>query len=198
MMDIPIDVEVFCTDGKCGRSTGVVLKPNTDEVTHLIVKEKDVPREEILVPVAAVGATTPDSINLSYTREKVDELQRFMETKYVEVDIPRYAGGVYTLAPYTYAEAEVLPVRQQAVPEGELAVQRGAQVEATDGHVGRVDEFLIDPASERITHLVLQEGHLWGKKDINIPVSEIDRIEENTVHLKIDKRAIEALPAISV
>lgn len=197
-MDIPIDVEVFCTDGKCGRSTGVVLKPKTEEVTHLIVREKDVPHEEILVPVAAVGATTPDSINLSYTRDKVDELQRFMETKYVEVDIPRYAGGVYTLAPYTYAEAEVLPVRQQAVPEGELAVQRGAQVEATDGHVGRVDEFLMDPESERITHLVLQEGHLWGKKDINIPVSEIDRIEGNTVHLKIDKQAIEELPAISV
>jgi sporulation protein YlmC with PRC-barrel domain len=197
-MDIPINVEVFCTDGKCGRSTGVVLKPNTEEVTHLIVKETDAPHEEVLIPVTAVGATTPDSINLSYTLDKVDKLQRFMETEYVEVDIPRYAGGVYTLAPYTYAEAEILPVRRSAVPEGELAVVRGAKVEATDGHVGRVDEFLVDPESERVTHLVMEEGHLWGKKSISIPVSEIDHIEYNTVHLKIDKRAIEALPAISV
>jgi sporulation protein YlmC with PRC-barrel domain len=121
-----------------------------------------------------------------------------MEMEYVEVDIPRYAGGAYSLAPYSYAEAEMLPVRRSAVPEGELAVRRGAHVEATDGHVGQVDEFLVDPESERVTHLVLQEGHLWGKKDVSIPVSEVERIADNTVHLKIDKRAIGALPAVPV
>lgn len=197
-MDIPMDVEVFCTDGKCGRSAGVVLKPKTEEVTHLIVKEKDAPHEEILVPVEAVGATTPDSINLSLTRDMVDKQQRLMETEYVEVNIPRYAGGVYSLAPYSYAESEILPVRRESVPGGELAVRRGARVNATDGQVGHVDEFLVDPESERVTHLVLQEGHLWGKKDVSIPVSEIERIGDNTVHLKIDKRAIGALPAVPV
>jgi hypothetical protein len=45
---------------------------------------------------------------------------------------------------------------------------------------------------------VLREGHLWGQKDVAIPVSEIERIEDNTVHLKIDMRKIEALPAIPV
>lgn len=197
-MDIPMDVEVFCTDGKCGQSTGVVLKPNTEEVTHLIVKEKDAPHEEILVPIEAVGATTPDSINLSLTRDKADKQQRFMEIQYVEVDIPRYAGGAYSLAPYSYAEAEMLPVRRKAVPEGQLAVRRGARVKATDGQVGQVDEFLVDPENERVTHLVLQEGHLWGKKDVSIPVSEVERIVDNTVHLKLDKRAIGALPAVPV
>ena len=53
-MDIPMGVEVFCTDGKCGRSMAVILKPKTEEVTHLVVKEKDAPHEEILIPVAAV------------------------------------------------------------------------------------------------------------------------------------------------
>jgi sporulation protein YlmC with PRC-barrel domain len=197
-MDIPMDVEVFCTDGKCGRSTGVVLRPKTEEVTHLIVKEKDAPHEEIMVPVEAIGAATPDSINLSFTRAKADEQQRFMEVKYVEVDIPRYAGGAYSLAPYPYAEPEVMSVRRKAVPEGELALRRGARVKATNGQVGQVDEFLVDPESERVTYLVLQEGHLWGKKDVNIPVSEIERIEDNTVYLKMDKQAIGALPAVPV
>jgi hypothetical protein len=45
---------------------------------------------------------------------------------------------------------------------------------------------------------VLREGHLWGQKDVTIPVSQIERIEEDAVHLKLDKRSIEALPAIPV
>jgi sporulation protein YlmC with PRC-barrel domain len=197
-MDIPIDAEVFCTDGYCGRSTYVVLKPKTEEVTHLVVKEEESPHKEILIPVTAVAATTPDSINLSYTHDKLAQLQPFIETEYVKVDIPRYAGGVYSLAGDYYSEQEVLPLRHKLTPAGELAVQWGARVEASDGHVGRVDEFLVDPATERVTHLVMREGHLWGKRDVTIPVSEIDRIDEDTVHLKIDKRGIEALPALPV
>jgi hypothetical protein len=42
------------------------------------------------------------------------------------------------------------------------------------------------------------EGHLWGKKEVTIPVSAIDRIEEDTVYLKLDKKAVESLPSESV
>lgn len=197
-MDIPIDVEVFCTDGLCGRSTGVILRPNNDEVTHLVVKEKDAPHDEILVPVTAVRATTPDSIDLSLTRDKVDALQRFMETRYVKVHIPHYAGGAYSLAPWDYAGPEIMPVKHEAIPDGELALLRGARVEATDGRVGRVDELLVDPEDDHVTHLILREGHLWGQRDVSIPVSDIGSIDDNTVHLKIDKRTIESLSAVPV
>jgi len=59
-------------------------------------------------------------------------------------------------------------------------------------------EFLIDPANENITHLVLREGHLWSQKDVTIPVSAIDRIEEDAVYLKLDKHAVEVLPAVPI
>jgi sporulation protein YlmC with PRC-barrel domain len=61
-----------------------------------------------------------------------------------------------------------------------------------------VDEFLVDPGSGQITHLALREGHLWGRRDVTIPVSAIDRIEDDIVYLKLDKAAIAALPAIPV
>jgi sporulation protein YlmC with PRC-barrel domain len=77
-------------------------------------------------------------------------------------------------------------------------LSRGARVEATDGRVGRVDEFLIDPENDHITHIVLREGHLWGQRDVSIPVSEIERVEEDAVYLKLSKRKIEALPATPV
>jgi sporulation protein YlmC with PRC-barrel domain len=207
-MDIPIDVEVFCADGLCGRSTHVVLRPNTEEVTHLVlrpnteevthlvVKEKEPPHQEILIPVTAVTATTPDSVNVRYTRDEIAELQPFIETEYVQVEIPRYAGGAYFVEPYVYPEVATLAVKHEAIPADELAVRRGAWVEATDGRVGHVDEFLVDPENDYITHLVLREGHLWGQKEVAIPVSEIQQLTENTVHLKLDKRGVGALPAI--
>lgn len=197
-MDIPVDAEVFCTDGLCGRSTCVILNPKTQEVTDLVVKENESPHQEILIPVTAITATTPDSINLRYTRHEVADLQPFIETDYVQVDIPRPADGIYYMMPYAHPQVETLAVEHRAIPADELAVRRGTWVEATDGRVGRVDEFLVDPENDHITHLVLREGHLWGQREVTIPVSEIERIEENTVHLKIGKRKIEALPAIPV
>jgi sporulation protein YlmC with PRC-barrel domain len=77
-------------------------------------------------------------------------------------------------------------------------VHRGARIHATDGAIGRVDEFLVNPANNRISHLVLREGHLWGQKDVTIPVAEIDHIDEDAVCLKLNKQQVGALPAIPV
>ena len=42
------------------------------------------------------------------------------------------------------------------------------------------------------------EGHLWGKKELALPVSAIDRVFDEVVYLKLDKQSIEKLPAIPV
>jgi sporulation protein YlmC with PRC-barrel domain len=90
----------------------------------------------------------------------------------------------------------LVPVTCEPIPLGELAVRRSARVKATDGYVGRVDEFLVDPTTRHITQLVLRERHLWGRREVIVPVSEIDRIREDVVYLKLDKQAIESLPAV--
>lgn len=89
-------------------------------------------------------------------------------------------------------------VEHESIPPGELGVRRGARVRATDGNVGRVDEFVVDPTSGHITHLVLREGLPWDQEEVTIPITEIDRIEEKTVYLKLDKDSVEALPAVPV
>ena len=37
--------------------------------------------------------------------------------------------------------------------------------------------FVADPQTGHITHLILREGHLWGQRDVVIPVNAIERIE---------------------
>jgi hypothetical protein len=61
-----------------------------------------------------------------------------------------------------------------------------------------VDEFVIESASGDISHLVMRDGDLWEQEEFAIPVSAIERIEANTVFLKLDKEGVEALPAVPV
>jgi len=100
--------------------------------------------------------------------------------------------------PYYVPLAAYTTPEQEHIPAGELAIRRGAAVEASDGHAGHVDEFLINPINDHISHLVLREGHLWGRKDVTIPVSQIDHFADNTVYLKLSKQEIETLPSIPV
>lgn len=204
-MDIPLNADVQCADGPCGRSTYIIVNPVTQRVTHMVVEGQRFPHTEHLVPLELVIESTPTSIRLRCTKDELKTLEPFIEIEFVQAD-PSYMADPYEMEmdegylmwPYATPESMVVPVEYERIPPGELAVRRGARVDATDGHIGRVDEFLVDPKSEHITHLILREGHLWGQKDVTIPVSQIARIEEDIVYLKLDKRYVEALPTIPI
>ena len=106
-----------------------------------------------------------------------------------------FAQGQFYYFPFVTPQGTVrFPVKHLQIPPGELAVIRGTRMEATDGFVGKVDEFVINPENSHITPLVMREGHLWGKKDVIIPLSAIGDTREDTMFLKLDKHEIESLP----
>ena len=115
-------------------------------------------------------------------------MEHFTEAEFIQAAYPH--GFWYASS----AEPPVFILEHELVPEGEEAIDRGARVVASDGPIGHVDEFLIDPVSQHITHLILREGHFWGQKEVTIPVNQIERIEEDTVYLKLSKEEIERLP----
>ncbi len=198
-MDVPLNARVHCVDGECGRSTYLIIDPVSRQVTHLVVKEKGLAAAEHVVPIGWVTEATHDLIRLRCTTAQLTHVQPFIEKHYLREPLPdfQHVEDGYFLQPFRIRNVvKTVQVRTHHIPAGELAVHRGASVEATDGHIGQVDEFLVDPENSHITHLILHEGHLWGQKDVTIPVSEIDRVEEDTVHLKLSKRRIEALPSI--
>lgn len=81
-------------------------------------------------------------------------------------------------------------------PGGTLNVQPGAAVQATDGPVGTVGELLLDPETGKPTHFALQGRWQRRAQEISLPLSAVDRVEGETVCLKLDKKAVEQLPAI--
>ncbi len=197
-MDIPINAKVNCTDGSVGQSTYVILNPTNEKITHVVVTNGRYPEIEYLVPVDHILESTPDVIRLDCTREELSKMPVFDQLEFIPTGNDMEANH-YMLWPYYYApESAYIEIEKENIPAGELAIRRGAGVEASDGPVGRLDEFLIDPENEAITHLVLREGHLWGHKDIAIPVSQIDHYQDNTVYLKLDRHEIGALPTLPI
>jgi sporulation protein YlmC with PRC-barrel domain len=202
-MEIPVNAQVECTDGVCGHSVFVLINPVIDQVTHLVVREDSSPNKEYIVPVEILNETIVDTIRLRCSKAELEKMDPFIVTRFIEDKVPARnfaysgmygTGSVYYL-PYNTPDITVSnPVEFKQVPPGELAVNRGTRVEATDGYVGKVDEFVVNPENCHITHLVMREGHLWGQKDVIIPLSAIVENHNDTVYLKLDKHQIEALP----
>ncbi|MCP4418033.1 MAG: PRC-barrel domain containing protein [Chloroflexi bacterium] len=199
-MEIPLNVDVHCTDGRCGRSTLLILNPTTEQLTHVIVREQWPSRTERLVPLDWIAATTREIIILNQDRKEFNHLDPFTKKDFVYTDISNFANDsdLTLYWPYVTPAKQVIEQKLRQIEPGELAVRRGANIHATDGRVGRVDEFVVDAETGHITHLVLREGHLWDRREITIPLSYIKRIEENRVNLNVDKSTIEALPAVAV
>jgi len=136
---------------------------------------------------------------LTCSQQELHRFESFVETEFLPGAFlyAAYELDEYRLWPYVLPGDELVPVEHERVPPGELAVRRGSHVRATDGDVGRVDEFLVDRGTEHITHLVLREGHLWGEKDVLIPVSD-GEIDEDRVNLTPSKEEVANLPTIPV
>lgn len=200
-MDIPLNVEVRCSDGAGGKSTVIIVHPGTQQVTHFVV---DSHGSEYLVPIGAVAESGPDHILLHWSLAELAQAEPFVKVVYVGDAESAAAAGV-PVAPavvipatmdagYMTEAAELSFLRVEQLPEGAQALHRGAHVEASDGRVGSVDEFVVDATTGHITHLILRQGHLWGKHDIAVPLSAVERIQEDIVFLKLDKAAVAQLP----
>ncbi len=199
MTDIPLKAKVECSDGHGGTVTAVIINPVAGEVTHIVVQDENL--ADYLVPLNLIGETSDGTVHLTCTKVELEALPTFTEKHFMPVgtaEDPMFQSGEW-FSPYVASvNTMVVQVGEENVPPGDLAIHRGTDISATDGHVGVLEEFVIDPESGHVTHVILRKGHLWGKHDIAIPLSAIDHTEYDTIYLNIDKDAVKALPTVEL
>jgi len=174
-----------CVDGPGGKVSRLIIDPATETVTHLVIQPKHRLGVGRLVPLDLVDTTAGD-IRLRCTVEEFGTLEPAQETELID-DI---TGGLNAPMGTTSPMPVIL---QDVVPLGEADVDRGDPVHALDGEIGRVQGFLVDPDDHRVTHVLLHEGHLWGRKKVSIPVSAVTGVE-NGIRLSLTKKQVEDLP----
>jgi len=72
------------------------------------------------------------------------------------------------------------------VPENALIIREGANVEALDGHIGKVKEVNLDPESGQITSFVVEKG-LFVLDDYTVPVQMVESSTQDQVFVKLTK-----------
>ena len=209
--EFTIGVRASCSDGYCGELSRIITDPATRKMTHLVVKQKHRHQDDRLVPIELVDMTAGD-ISLRCTLAEFDELEPAEEVDLVEGD--DYGGGyggaesvqgygnvgsmgvggsVSGTGVGTGIGHRTRTVTHHVVPLGEAELVPGEHVHAVDGEIGQVLGFIVDPDDQRVTHVLLKEGHLWGRKEVAIPVSAVTAIDEG-IRLNLTKKQVEDLP----
>ena len=161
-------VPASCTDGFCGNVSQFVVDSATLVVTHLIVEPDRHSGVGKLVPVGLVEAAD-DSVEIQCDLAAFDALAD--------------------------AEDHSEPSTSNAVAPGHLAVRGDRPVHSTDGEIGKIRAVMVDARSGRVTHILLQEGHLWGKREVAIPWGSVTNLDGG-VHLSLTSEAVKELPAV--
>jgi sporulation protein YlmC with PRC-barrel domain len=216
-----IGTEVRCTDGVCGHLDRVVIDPVAGTLTHLVVDPgSHGTRRLVSLSLVDDGAQDPrrsgPGIGLSCAVADFEQLEPAEETEFLPGgdDSFGYPAEEMIVWPYyglgsgTAAVASglpgIVPVGGQPtartydrVPSGEVQIRRGERVEASDGEVGRVQGLVVDPADHGVTHVLLQEGHLWGRKTVAIPISAVSYVAGD-VWVALTKAELGDLPPVDV
>jgi sporulation protein YlmC with PRC-barrel domain len=199
MEPFAIGAEVSCTDGACGKLSRVVVDPVARVVTHLIVEPRRGREPARLVPLGLVDSAAGE-IKLNRTSAEFDRLDPAEETRFITdgADVPNYRTTDVVFWPYYQDRgARGALATSETIPVGEVEVKRGEHVHASDGQIGQVRGLVIDPGSHRVTHVLLQEGHLWGRKDVAIPISTVTRVSDR-IEVSLSKQQVQDLPPVDI
>jgi sporulation protein YlmC with PRC-barrel domain len=197
-----IGAEASCSDGAGGTVSRVVVDPVAQVVTHLVVEPKHRAGLGRLVPLDLVDATG-GTVQLRCTLAEFDQLDLAEETQFLpgSTGFSNYGAGQVMTWPYYGVGGTMGEVSQaityDAVPQGEVTVRRGEVVRATDGDIGRVQGLVIDARTNHVTHVLLQEGHLWGRKDVSLPIRAVVGVDDG-IALNLSKQEVGDLPPVDV
>jgi sporulation protein YlmC with PRC-barrel domain len=195
-----IGADARCTDGVCGEVSRVVVDPVARSVTHLVVEPKGCRGLGRLVPLDLIDAATGE-VRLRCTKASFDKLEAAEMTEFIPGPISSMGYGPDEMLYWPYygigAGNMTEAVIYDTVPLGEVTVRRGERVHATDGDIGRVEGLAINPSDRHVTHVLLQEGHLWGRKQVAIPIKAVAGVDAG-ICVNLTKQQVQHLPAVDV
>jgi hypothetical protein len=189
--EFAIGTRASCSDGDCGVLRRIIIHSDARTVTHLVIEPRHGHQPGRLVPVDLVDAAGGE-IRLRCTIAEFDHLDPADDEELVEgagLGVPGMTGG-----PGVGIPSPVQVVVEDVVPAGEAEVCPGDPVHAVDGWIGAVQGFLVNPDDNQVTHLLLKEGHLWGRKKVAISISAVTGSEEGIINVNLTKKQVEGLP----
>jgi len=164
---------------------------------------------------------TANRIDVSLTRQQVEnsppvDTHRPISRQHERDTLSHYGYPIYWggaglwamgRAPLLMQPMQPTPAEQERsvienrVPEEDVhlrssALITGYDIEASDGGIGDVKDFLFDESSREIRYLVVDTGNWWPGKQVLVATRWIDRIDwnESKVYTQLSRAAVKASP----
>ncbi len=201
------------SDGEIGHVNDFYFDDNTWTVRYLVADTGGwLTGRRVLISPEALGHLYPNGkvLLVNLTREQIEKSPAIFEhepvTRQQEEEFHRHYGYPYYaqswplwgLANYPIA-APLAPLtetqKQKRAADAHLRSTRavaGYSVEASDGAIGEVADFMIDGRTWIIPEIVVECGHWYSGKRITIPTGKVSGIsyDDGTVHLDSTKEAL--------
>jgi sporulation protein YlmC with PRC-barrel domain len=200
-MRLDLGSSVQCTDAVFGELADVVVDPISRRVTHLVVEPHGHHERARLVPIdrarpAGEGLALDCSIADVEALEPLNESAYMRAGELVVTDPDWDIGTQDVLALPVYQELNGMGtaidpdphvmVSYDRIPKHEVEIRRSSAVISTDGHhLGHVEGFLV--GSGEAADIVLEHGHLWGRREIVIPAAAVERVQNDSITVSLTK-----------
>jgi hypothetical protein len=207
-MRLALGSTVRCADGPVRELADIVVDAVGRRVTHLVVEPKG-HREAARLVSLDLAREDGAAIRLTCTAEALEGLEPVRTYAYLGAGERPDTGSEWSVgvedvlvvpsyAPLDLTEPELDPnvnVLFDRVPRGEVELRRSSSVYSADEHrVGSVDGVEVGEHGE-IRTLLLLRGHLWRKRQIDVPATALALLETDLVTLGIAKRELRGLPS---
>jgi sporulation protein YlmC with PRC-barrel domain len=211
------------SDGEIGHVKDFYFDDRNWAVRYLVADTGNwLTGRQVLLSPHAVGSLYQDGdvLLVNLTRKQIENSppieshkpvsRQYEEDYYKYYGWPSYWQGdglwgmsgfpILTVPPKTFLDEKIAAViekhkRADAHLRSAQSV-KGYNIEATDGTIGHVADFMMDAESWAIRSLVVKTGHRFSGNEVEILVNKVDRIsyEKSTVFVNLTKEAVEHSP----
>jgi uncharacterized protein YrrD len=196
-----------------GSLNRIVVNPVSKELAGIVVRTGSLlnPQEKV-VPIDLIAETTEEKVLLHSHPDTPESFEPFEERRLVDTNrspdhhtdvpnMPLVALGKpdlgMTMLPPEPGEQFVTAIEQN-IPEGTVAVKEGANIITSEGrYAGSMESVFADAADTQITHLLISNGLIAREKKV-IPIQWVMTMDEDEIHLRVEKVSIEELSDVSI
>ena len=215
-------VTIEAMDGDIGSVQDLYFDDQTWTVRYLVVDTGTwLPGRQVLIsPFAFQVVPGASRLRTSLTKEQVKDSPSIETDRPVdrqrEIEFSQYYGyphywvGPYRWGDLAYPELPLTPAQPSATEQEMLARERdsgdpdlrsardvmGYYIQATDGDLGHVEDFLVDAETWAIRYCIVDTRNWLPGRKVLVSPEWIQRVswEESKVYLDLSKRHIEAAP----
>ena len=207
-MKLELGTSIRCADGATRELVDVVIDSSSSRVTHLVIRPAQHAEDARLVPISLASRAEDGESEISLNCGAAD-LERFDPVHKFEIlragerpnEDPKWDVGVEDIvvapnyAPTAFGDYggsldSDVTISYDRVPKGEIELRHASSVYSADGHhLGSVDAVVVDD-DDRLTHLLLERGHLWWKREVALPAEAITKFESDMLTLGLTKREL--------